>query len=45
MPRCWAQATPATGTRPAGKLASEAGTSIRADVLIGPFGDQPRSVQ
>src|ERR1700722_20156430 len=35
MPRCGAQATPPTATRPAGTCASGRGTSIRDSVLIG----------
>ena len=45
IPRCWAQATPATATRPALTWPPLAGTSIRDAVLIGPRADQPRGVQ
>ena len=43
MPLCWAQATPATGVRPAGTALF--GTSIRDSVLIGARCDQPRTDQ
>src|SRR5664279_451919 len=42
MPRCWAQAMPATATVPVGIWAKLLGTSIRDAVLIGACGDQPR---
>ena len=42
--RC-AQATPATGVRPAANDAPSAGTSIRDSVLIGACCDQPRCTQ
>src|SRR5215467_13932895 len=45
MPLCWAQATPATGVRPARTVAEPFGTSIRDSVLIGARCDQPRVAQ
>ena len=45
MPRPWAQATPAIGRRPGSISRSDAGVSIRAAVLTGPCGAQPRSTQ
>ena len=44
-PRCCAQATPATATRPAATAPRAEGTSIRELVLIGPSLDQPRGIQ
>src|SRR5580704_2776775 len=45
MPRCGAQATPPTATRPAETCASGRGTSIRDSVLIGACSAYPRWVQ
>lgn len=45
MPRCWAQATPATGTVPAFGEAKGRGVSIRACVLTGARRDQDRFTQ
>ena len=45
MPLCWAQATPATGVRPARTVAEPFGTSMRDSVLIGARCDQPRCAQ
>ena len=45
MPLCCAQATPATGVRPARTVAEPFGTSIRDSVLMGARWDQPRCTQ
>ena len=45
MPRCCAQATPATAAGPAGTWANGRGTSIREKVRTGACGAQPRRVQ
>src|SRR5215470_6714107 len=45
MPRCCAQATPATVTLPALSVLPSVGVSMRDSVLIGPIADQPRGTQ
>ena len=45
MPRCCAQATPATTTGPASTSLPSDGVSIRDDVLTGARAAQPRSTQ
>ncbi len=45
MPRCWAQATPATMTVPASGRAKGLGVSIRDWVLIGASRAQSRFTQ
>lgn len=45
MPRCCAQATPATTTRPGFSRANPAGTSMLDEILIGAWAAHPRSVQ
>src|SRR5690606_13460305 len=45
MPRCGAQATPATTTSPAGTVAPSRGRSMRDWVLIGARGAHPRGTQ
>lgn len=45
MPRCCAQATPATVTGPAVNRFRRRGASMRDWVLIGPWADQPRGTQ
>src|SRR6478736_3948572 len=45
IPTCCCQATPAITVSPALSPWPRSGTSIRDCSLIGPFSDQPRSVQ
>ena len=45
MPRCWAQATPATGTVPAATVWPLRGVSMRDDTFTGACWAQPRRTQ